>query len=72
MFAMLFVLLKISKTEVNQHDATKLYTKIITLIDKVTREPFYEQNHKKVLLTNKEILSKLKEGLSKARGQERH
>jgi vacuolar-type H+-ATPase subunit F/Vma7 len=65
MFAMLFRLLGIGDTDVNKHDLLKLQTRIITLIAKVTREPFYDLNHTKILSMNKEILKNLKEELSK-------
>lgn len=55
-FTRLFRLLKISDT-VGKEDSLRLHTRIISLIAKVTREPFYDLNYKQIITGNKNLLN---------------
>jgi hypothetical protein len=65
MFTMLFELLKLSDTDdVGKEDSLILHTKILLLIAKVTREPYYSLNHKEILARNKNLLNHFIQELS--------
>ena len=57
--ARLFGLLKLSDIDIGKEDSLTLHTRIISLITKVTREPFYDENHKQELARYKNLLNKL-------------
>ncbi|MGH9973011.1 MAG: hypothetical protein ACRD93_03840 [Nitrososphaeraceae archaeon] len=64
-FARLFRLLKHSDIGIGKEDSLRLHTRIISLIAKVTREPFYDQNYKEILTGNKNLLNILMRDLFK-------
>lgn len=67
MVAKLFRLRKLSNTntDIGKEDKLILQTKIISLIAKVTQEPFYDLNYQDILSQNKNLLNKFMEDLSK-------
>lgn len=58
-FTRLFRLLKLSDMGIGKEDSLRLHTRIISLIAKVTREPFYSSSYKEILTTNKNLLNKV-------------
>jgi hypothetical protein len=59
MFTRLFRLLKLSDIDIGKEDSRRLHTRIISLIQKVTREPFYSSYYKDILTENKNLLNKV-------------
>lgn len=66
MFTMLFRLLKLSDgDDIGKEGSDMLHTKILSLITKVTREPFYNLNYKTILSANKNRLNNFIQEVSK-------
>jgi len=52
-FTMLFRLLKISSVGIRKEDSFRLQARIVSLIAKATKQPFYEYEYKKIISQNK-------------------
>jgi hypothetical protein len=50
---MLFRLLKISSVGIRKEDSFRLQARIVSLIAKATKQPFYEYEYKKIISQNK-------------------
>jgi len=65
MFARLFRLLQLSDIDIGKDDSLRLHERIIPLIAKVTREPFYRYDYKRILTQDKNRLNQFIEEPSK-------
>jgi len=66
-FTRLFRLLQLCDIDIGKEDSLRLHSRIIPLIAKVTKEPFYRYDYKKILIQDKNLLNKFIEDPSKGK-----